>query len=208
MIIHELWIIWTFLGLFQVFSPIFKCFEMIGLPLRTKLQIKGVDSVTKIIKSHQKVSLRTILHVNIIIKSLRTSAIGYFLTIITIWPIESRKKRSRDSKNEHLISLSSCDVEWSSRDLHVELIIRFQSRFSKFIHLNRISLVLKILKSLVLEHFKSNHIFISGWTKVNGHASIRVVRLAGQSNIDHRYSWTGISFLVIVQFSPRCPVRS
>ena len=140
----------------------------------------------KIIKSHQKVSLRTILHVNIIIKSLRTSAIGYFLTIITIWPIESRKKRSRDSKNEHLISLSSCDVEWSSRDLHVELIIRFQSRFSKFIHLNRTSLVLKILKSLVLEHFQIELHFNFGvnQTKVNGHVSIRAVRLAWRSNKD------------------------
>ena len=128
MIIHELWIIWTFLGLFQVFSPIFKCFEMIGLPLRTKLQIKEFDSVTKIIKSHQKVSLRTILHVNIIIKSLRTSAIGYFLTIITIWPIESRKNNvtwfEKWALDLTFVMWCRVVITWPSRRAHNQISIQ------------------------------------------------------------------------------------
>ena len=121
---------------FERFLDFFKCFWNESLAtystLRAKLQIKEVDSVTKIIKSHQKVSLRTILHVNIIIKSLRLSAIGYFLTIITIRPIESHQKNHVIQKN-HLISLSSCDVEWPSRRAYNQISIQIL----KFIHLNR-----------------------------------------------------------------------
>ena len=122
--IHDYSWIMNHLNVFGTFSSIYTLvsshlkflpnFEMTRPPLRTKLQIKEVDSVTKIIKSHQKVSLRTILHVNIIIKSLRLSAIGYFLTIITIRPIESHKK-SRDSKKSlDLTFVMWCRVTFTS----------------------------------------------------------------------------------------------
>ena len=102
--IHDYSWIMNHLNLFGTFLSVFEMNRWIFSTLRTKSQIKEVDSVTQIIKSHQKVSLRTILHVNIIIKSLRSSAIGYFLTIITSWPIESHQKITWFEKN-HLISL-------------------------------------------------------------------------------------------------------
>ena len=184
--IHDYSWIMNHLNVFGTFSSVYTLvsshlkfldnFEMTRPPLRTKLQIKEVDSVTKIIKSHQKVSLRTILHVNIIIKSLRPSAIGYFLTIITIWPIETRQKASRDSKKWSLdLTFVSCDFEWPSRRAYNQISIQIFEihSFKPNIIGSKNSKAVRFRTSPVL-FFQPR----LNKSKVNGHSGNWAIRLA------------------------------